>query len=333
MTTLAPIRLDRNEGARPEASLIAAALETGSPLFRDYPDAAPLEAALAKRFFVDPERVVVTPGADGALERACRLLLEPGVELLMTNPTFEMFPMFATMTGAVPVQVPWLGRFPREALIAGIGDATGVIALVSPNNPTGAVLEIDDLVAIAAAAPSALVIFDHVYRDYADEDLTLAALELPNVVVVHTFSKAWGLAGCRVGYAIARPLVAYRMREAGPPYSVAGPSLALALAALERGDASVRDHVARVREERDDLRQRFVAWGVECAPSEGNFLFPSFGPRAQAVQKSLAGDGILVRSFPGNPAIADSLRISLPADPAIYETLLRALARALGGPR
>ena len=115
MITLAPIRLDRNEGARPDASIIAAALETGPPLFRDYPDAAPLEAVLAKRFFVDPERIVVTPGADGALERACRLRLEPGVELLMTNPTFEMFPMFATMTGAVPVQVPWLGKFPERS--------------------------------------------------------------------------------------------------------------------------------------------------------------------------------------------------------------------------
>jgi len=89
MTTLAPIRLDRNEGARPDASLIARLIGSQA-LFREYPDEKPLEAALAARFSVDPERVVVTNGADGALERACRIRLGPGAELLMTNPTFEM---------------------------------------------------------------------------------------------------------------------------------------------------------------------------------------------------------------------------------------------------
>ena len=332
MTTIAPIRLDRNEGARPDAALIASVLERSS-LFREYPDEVPLEAALARRWQVDPGCVVVTNGADGALERACRVRLGPGVELLMTNPTFEMFPLFATMTGATSVTVPWLGRFPRDEMIAGISDNTGVIALVSPNNPTGAVISPADLAAISAAAPSALVIFDHVYADYADEDITRAALERPNVVVVRTFSKAWGLAGCRVGYAIARPPVAFRMREAGPPYSVAGPSLALAGAALERGDDTVKAHVAMVREEREDLQGRLLAWGIESPPSQGNFVFPSFGGRVQSVRDSLAEDGFLVRRFPDNPLISGSLRISLPADAGIYDRLVRALARALGGAR
>jgi histidinol-phosphate aminotransferase len=331
MTTLAPIRLDRNEGARPDAALIAGLL--GSPtLYREYPDEKPLEAALAARYLVDPGRVVVTNGADGALERACRVRLGPGVELLMTNPTFEMFPLFAAMTGAGPVSVPWLGRFPREKVMAGIGRNTGVIALVSPNNPTGEVVTFDDLAAIAAAAPGALVIFDHVYADYAEEDLTLAALELPNVVVTRTFSKAWGLAGCRVGYAIAPSAVALRMREAGPPYSVAGPSLALALAALERGDATVKAHVAIVREEREDLTGRLQAWGIPAPASQGNFVFPDFGARVQAVRDSLADDGFIVRRF-DNPLISGSLRISLPGDAAIYDQLVRSLARALGGAR
>jgi len=333
MTTLAPIRLDRNEGARPDGALISRTFESRTDLFREYPDARPLEEALAAKYFVDPDRVVVTNGADGALERACRVGLRPGVDLLMTNPTFEMFPLFAAMTGATPVTVPWLGRFPREEFIAGITPVTGVIALVSPNNPTGQSLALDDLAAVAAAAPSALVIFDHVYADYATEDLTLAALEFPNVVVVKTFSKAWGLAGCRVGYAITRPAVAYRLREAGPPYSVAAPSLALALAALQRGDAALPRHVARVLEEREDLRGRMIAWGVDCPVSEGNFLFPAFGDRADAVFESLKADGILVRRFPGNPAIASSLRISLPGDPAVYDLLLQGLARALDGAR
>ena len=150
------------------------------------------------------------------------------------------------------------------------------------------------------------------------------------MVVVRTFSKAWGLAGCRVGFAIAPAAVAARMREAGPPYSVAGPSLALALAALERGDATVKAHVAVVRAEREDLTGRLQAWGVDCPRSQGNFVFPSFGDRAPAIRKSLAEDGFIVRRF-DNPLISGSLRISLPGDAAIYDQLVRALARALGG--
>ena len=333
MTTLTPIRLDRNEGAPPDEELLAAVARGGAARVREYPDEAPLEALLARLFKVDPAGVVVTTGADGALERACRIRLGPDSELLLTDPTFEMFPLFAAMTRATPVSVPWRsGRFPLEEFLARIGSATRVIALVSPNNPTGLVMTIEDVEAIAAAAPpGALVIFDHVYADYAEQDLTAAVRRLGNTVVVRTFSKAWGLAGCRVGYALTEPAIAREMREAGPPYAVAGLSLALAVAALERGTEPLTRHLRRIAEERDDLRGRLLLWGAGCAPSQGNFLFPSFGERVEAVRESLARDGILVRRFPRNPLIADALRISLPGDPAIYDKLLRALARALGG--
>lgn len=331
MTTLTPIRLDRNEGAWPDPALIASAFDDSVRLVREYPDATPLEALLARRLNLDPEGVVVTTGADGALERACRLRLGPGTELLLTDPTFEMFPLFAAMTGATPVGVRWLARFPTEQLIARIGPATAVIALVSPNNPTGLVLAQKDLDAVAAAAPDALVIFDHVYAEYAKDDLTHAAMRFPNVIVVRTFSKAWGLAGCRVGYALTTPSLARDLRKAGPPYAVAGPSLALATAALERGDQELNRHVNRILEEREDLRDRLLAWGADCPPSQGNFLFPSFGARVESVRDSLAQSGMLVRRFPENPLIADALRISLPGAPEVYDRLVRALARALGG--
>lgn len=330
MTTLTPVRLDRNEGAQPDAGLISRVLDD-LRLFREYPDAAALEAALAERHGIDPAGVVVTPGADGALERACRLRLRPGVELLLTDPTFEMFPLFAGMTGATAVSVPWLDRFPTRDLVARIGRATGVVALVSPNNPTGLVIGREDLEAVARAAPDAIVIFDHVYADYAEEDLTAVAFRFPNVVVTRTFSKAWGLAGCRVGYALATPAIAARMRLAGPPYAVAGPSLAVAEATLAAGDGALRAHVARVREERAALRDLLLRAGIACPPSQANFLFPRFGPRVDAVRDSLARAGFVVRRFPDNPRIADALRISLPGDVAIYDRLVLALAKAIGG--
>jgi len=324
------VRLDHNEGARPDPVLLAQLAGGGTRLLREYPSTRALEAALAERIGVPVGAVVVTNGADVALDRACRAFLAPGRDLLVAEPTFEMFPRFAAMCGAGYVAVPWGKRFPTEELLSRASAGTGVVALVSPNNPTGLTLGRGDLARIATALPRSLVILDHVYVEYADEDLTRAALALANVVVVRTFSKAWGLAGCRVGYAVSTPSIAEVLRAAGDPYPVAGPSMALALAALEGGRNSLDAHVAEVRRERAALLERFRGWDVPCPASQGNFVFPWFGADAARVQASLAADGLLVRRFADRPGLDGGLRISLPADPATFDRLLRALARALG---
>jgi histidinol-phosphate aminotransferase len=326
------IRLDRNEGAYPDPAWTERLIAAGAPLLREYPSAAALAGALARRFGVTPDRVTVTNGADGALDRACRIYLGPGRPLVVAEPTFEMFPRFAALAGAPYIAVPWDEEFPRELLLARCPPQAGIIALVSPNNPTGRVISAGDVARIARAAPDALVLLDHVYADYADTDLTAAALEFPNVAVVRTFSKAWGLAGCRVGYAVAAPAIAAAIAAAGDPYPVAGPSIALALAALELGGDLVGRHVDRVRWERADLLARLDRWGVPCPPSQANFVFPSVGASAPAVQARLAGAGLMVRRFADRPALAGSLRISLPGDEAIYGRLTDALAGAIGRP-
>src|SRR3989441_217016 len=129
-----------------------------------------------------------------------------------------------------------------------------------------------DVRRLAAAAPNALLILDHVYVEYADHDLTPAVLDLPNVLVLRTLSKAWGLAGCRVGYAVGSPYVVAVLRAAGGPYTVAAPSVALALSQLERGVEPLRAHVARVREERRLLTARLAAAGLLPRPSQANFV-------------------------------------------------------------
>lgn len=325
-----PVRLDHNEGATSDVSLLRALADEDPARLRQYPSTAALEQALASRLGVPAESVVVTNGADAALDRGCRSYLGPGRELLVAEPTFEMFPRFAVMTGADYVAVPWGDRFPTEALLDRATGRTGVVALVSPNNPTGLTLDRADLERIAMALPQALVLLDHVYVEYADRDLTSAALALPNVAVARTFSKAWGLAGCRVGYAVTSPAIAAALRAAGDPYPVAAPSLSLALSVLARGPETLERHVAQVRRERAHLQDRFGAWGIACPRSEGNFVFPCFGAAAARVQASLAEDGLLVRRFADRPTLADSLRISLPGDPLIFDRLVRALARALG---
>jgi histidinol-phosphate aminotransferase len=328
---MSPLALDANLGPLPPAALARTVADLDPDALRRYPDRAPLEAALAARFGLSPARVVVTAGGDDAIDRTCRVRLGPGRELLRPEPSFEMLDRFASLAGGTTRTVPWPdGQFPLDAFLAAIGASTGVIAVVSPNNPTGAVATATDLRHLAVAAPTALVLLDHAYVEYAATDLTPAGLELPNVVVVRTLSKAWGLAGCRVGYALGSERVVAALRRAGAPYPVAAPSLALALARLSGGEAEVCAHVERVRQEREALVRRLTGLGLEPLPSEANFVLAECGPRFDRVLATLTAHGVMVRSFPGRPGLATALRISLPGAAAPFERLLDALGAAAG---
>jgi histidinol-phosphate aminotransferase len=320
------LRLDSNEGVLPSRGLLGDLANADPELLRRYPDVLALEAALATRLGVAPERLVVTAGADEAIDRACRAFLEPGRTILLADPSFDMFDCSAMLAGGELVRVPWRDdAFPIDAFVGRLDALTAVVAVVSPNNPTGSVARLSDVRRLATAAPGALVILDHVYVEYADEDLTSGVLDLPNVLVLRTLSKAWGLAGCRVGYAVGSPYVVAVLRAAGGPYTVAAPSVALALAQLERGAGPLRAHVARVREERRLLSARLAAAGLAPRPSQANFVLVECGPRAASIHAGLAARGVLVRDFPGRRSLETALRITLPGDASDFERLSEAL--------
>jgi histidinol-phosphate aminotransferase len=332
MSTLLTLTLDSNEGPLPSPDLLAALATLDPETLRRYPDATPLEAALGSRFGVAAERVIVTAGADDAIDRVCRAYLGPGRTMLLAEPTFDMFDHFAGLSGGTLARVPWAGRcgdFPLTAFLDRLGEQPAVIAVVSPNNPTGATATTADVRRLAEAAPTALVVFDHVYGEYADEDITRGVIDLPNVVVLRTLSKAWGLAGCRIGYAIGSSAVIARLRIAGAPYPVAGPSIALALKRLAGGDTTLRAHIARVREEREDLCERLTALGLEPLPSQANFILVECGALAPFVTAALAALGVVVRAFPNRPGLTSALRITLPGDAVAFERLVAALETAL----
>lgn len=324
------LRLDSNEGISASRELLAELAGADVELLRRYPDVAPLEQTLAAMLGVGAERVIVTAGADEAIDRICRAYLEPGRTLLLPDPSFDMFDRFAALAKGDITRVPWTAdAFPAAAFESQIDARTAVVAIVSPNNPTGGVATLADVRRLAAKASYALVLLDHVYVEYADEDLTPGLLDLPNVVVVRTLSKAWGLAGCRIGYAVGEPSVIAVLRAAGGPYPVAGPSLALALARLRGGIASLRPHVTRIREERDALTAQLGARGVRVRASQANFVLADFGPRAPFVWAALRAQDILVRDFPGRASLEGQLRITLPGDADDFAQLSAALDLAL----
>lgn len=324
------LRLNSNEGPRVPQALLAELAALDPELLRRYPDATAVEAALAARAGVSPERVVVTAGADEALDRIFRAYAGPDRPVLLPEPTFDMLERFAALAGAPLVRVAWFkDAFPLEAILARLDNRTAIVVIVSPNNPTGGVASRDEVRRIAAVAPQSLVLIDQAYIEYADEDIDPAVLDLANVVVVRTMSKAWGLAGCRVGYAVGSPDVIAVLRAAGGPYPVAGPSLALALSQLRCGDAALRAHVTQVRAERAKLRELLRARGVDARASQANFVLTDFGRRAAFVRDGLSARGILVRDFPGRAGLETSLRITLPGDPADFERLTAALEAIL----
>jgi histidinol-phosphate aminotransferase len=250
--------------------------------------------------------------------------------MLLPEPTFEMLDHYVPLAGGTFARVPWRGgAFPLAAFLARLADQPAVIAVVSPNNPTGATASAADVRRLAVAAPTALVLLDHAYVEYADEDLTPAVIDLPNVVVLRTLSKAWGLAGCRIGYAIGSPNVIARLRAAGSPYSVAAPSVALALQQLADGEAALRAHVTRVREERTALYARLAALGLAPLPSEANFVLVECGALAPSLTAALAALGIVVRNFPNRPGLTSALRVTLPGNALEFDRLVAGLETAL----
>jgi histidinol-phosphate aminotransferase len=291
-----------------------------------YPNARPLEAQLAAMLGGAADRVLVTAGADEALDRACRAVLAAGRSAVITDPTFEMIPRYVAMTGAACRTVEWpAGPLPVDALVASTDATTALVVIVSPNNPTGAAADFADIKRVHDAVPQSLIVLDLAYAEFAADDPTALALACPRMVVVRTLSKAWGLAGLRVGYAAGAPDVIGWMRRAGGPFAVASTSLALAEAAL-RDDGARRDAVVRSTL---DARARVSALlgelGVRPLPSEANFVTVA-GPRARWVADALAGQGIATRFFDTEP---NRVRITMPVNAPVRERLERALRQAL----
>ena len=294
-----------------------------------YPESSGLQQVLAKRLGVEPGRILVTAGADGALERAMGSVLGPGRELIATSPTFEMIPVYAGLTGGRVRQLPWFeGMFPADAVLNAVSNNTTVISVVTPNNPTGAVVSLADLQRIALAVPHILLLVDLAYVEFANVDLTEDLLDLPNVMIVRSLSKAWGMPGVRVGYAVGDAEVISWMSRAGGPYSVSGPSLAIAEARVRRGDEGVREYVQKVRVERERLSAMITELGGKPMPTQANFVLSQF-ENAAAVSDGLAARGIGTRRFPDSPDLKNAVRITCPGDEDAFGRLMNALQAVL----
>ena len=323
--------LDLNEGAAlaPDGWIRDVATKVGMDRVRRYPDASGLESRLAGRLGVTPDRVLVTSGGDDAIDRVCRACLEPDEEIIVPSPSFEMIARSAELMGGRVVRTPWMGGvFPCDAVIAAATERTKIVAVVSPNNPTGGVITADDLVRLSRSLPDSLLMVDLAYTEFADEDLTPVAITLPNTVVVRTFSKAFGLAALRVGYAVGSSGTIGVLRACGGPFACSAISVAAADAALDLPSDTLDRRLDQVRSERSRLAAMLSERGVTVLPSQANFVLARFDD-SERVWRAMSERGVRIKRFIG-AELAGWLRIGCPGNPTEFDRLTVALGAVLG---
>ena len=322
--TVEIIDLSMNEGEPPPRSCLEVLERIGPALLRKYADPAPLEKAYADYLGVAPANVLATTGGDDAIDRVMRAFLAPGQEMVFPTPTFEMVPRCARMArGAlVPVEYEW-GTLPHDEILASVNDRTGLVAVLTPDNPTGRAFNTASLLRLAAALPPTVTLMvDLAYAEFADEDPTAALLELPRAVMIRTLSKAWGLAGLRVGFAVGAKERIDVLRGFGGPYALTGPSIAIALDRLRNGIDHMRGFVAFVRSRRERLAATIREAGGVPEPSQTNFVLAAF-PDAPWILRGMAAQGVLVRHFAHLP---EHVRMTVPRDDIEFRRVARALA-------
>tara|TARA_E500000318_G_scaffold8683_3_gene8071 strand:- start:66017 stop:67003 length:987 start_codon:yes stop_codon:yes gene_type:complete len=320
------LTLDNNEGAPIDMSILKVLREIEPKTLTRYPDQSSLEAQIAESFGVDPNRVVITNGGDDAIDRVCRAILNPGDAMLTHTPGFVMIPRWAQLAGATNRTVDWLeGDFPRDAFLDAIDDSVRLVSIISPCNPSGAIVPKDDILAIAekCQAVGAVLMLDQAYIEFADEDPIGSVIDFANVVIVRTFSKAFGGAGLRVGYAIAPEPIATWLRTAGGPYPVASLSIAIASAIYKRREKRT-PIIEQTRFNRDTLIETLQSQGIKAMESQANFVLARFDDAA-SVHAQLLDQGISVRRFRTGSVIDQYLRITVPADTIQLNQLLNAL--------
>jgi len=317
-------KLSSNENPfAPPPGVVRAVADAAAAMNR-YPDmgCTALYAALARRLAVEPQQLAAGTGSVAVLYHLLQAFCDPGDEVVYAWRSFEAYPIAVAVTGAVSVQVPLTAdaRHDLDALAAAVTDRTRAVVVCTPNNPTGPSVTHRQLEQFVAKVPShVLVVVDEAYREFVRADDPADAMRLlprhPNVVVMRTFAKAYGLAGLRVGYLVADQAIATAVRACALPFGVSSVAQAAALASLE-DEATLLDRVDQIVAERERVVASLREQGWDIPDAQGNFVWFGIGDRAADFAEQAEQGGIVVRPFAG-----DGVRVSI-GEPAANDVLL-----------
>lgn len=329
------VKLASNENPLGPSPKVLAAIRAELDELTRYPDGNgfALKSALAARYGVDTAQVTLGNGSNDILELVARAYLAPGLNAVFSEHAFAVYPIATQAVGAQGKAVPASNYgHDLQAMLAAINDNTRVVFIANPNNPTGTWFGPDALKRFLAAVPEqVLVVLDEAYIEYAEGEELPDGLDYlgdhPNLLVSRTFSKAYGLASLRVGYAISSPIIADVLNRVRQPFNVNSLALAAACAAL--GDA---DYLAQSRRLNDagmaQLEEGLAALGLSWIPSRGNFIAIDFARDTAGINQALLREGVIVRPVAGY-GMPNFLRVSigLPAENARF---LDVLGKVLG---
>ncbi|OBJ05702.1 aminotransferase [Mycobacterium alsense] len=320
------IKLASNETVLGPLPSVRAAIERATDRINRYPDSAcvQLKAALAKHLGSDfaPEHVAVGCGSVSLCQQLVQITASVGDEVVMGWHSFELYPPQVQVAGAAAVKVPLRDHtFDLYAMLAAITDRTRLIFVCNPNNPTSTVVDPDALARFVEAVPAHILIaIDEAYVEYIRDGMLPDSLALArargNVVVLRTFSKAYGMAGLRVGYAVGHPDLITALDQVYVPFSVSSLSQAAAIASLEAADELLARTDAVVAE-RNRVSAALRDAGYRVPPSQANFVWLPLGPRTQDFVARAAEARVVVRPF-----APDGVRVTIGA-PDENDALLR----------
>jgi histidinol-phosphate aminotransferase len=303
-------KISSNENPYPPLPSVLHVVEDAATHLNRYPDmfAPGLVTAIADHLGVPPEHVATGTGSVGVLGQIVQATCSEGDEVVYAWRSFEAYPIVVGISGARSVQVPLTpdARHDLDAMAAAITDRTRLVLVCTPNNPTGPAVHADELEAFLDKVPSdVLVVIDEAYcefvRDPKAADPLTAYRSRPNVAVLRTFSKAYGLAGLRVGYAVAHPEVADALRKTAVPFGVSGLAQDAAIASL-KAEHELLERVDALVAERDRVLTALRDQGWDVPDSQANFIWLALGDRADDFAGACQDAGLSVRPFSGHGA-------------------------------
>ena len=317
-------KLSSNENPYPPLPGVVEAAQAAVAQMNRYPDMgnSALYDGLASRLGVPAEQLAAGTGSVAVLYHLLQAFCEPGDEVVYAWRSFEAYPIAVSASGAVSVQVPVTGegRHDLDAMAAAVTDRTKVLIVCTPNNPTGPSVTQTELREFVAKVPGdVLVVVDEAYREFVRSEDPIDSLALqdshPNVAVMRTFAKAYGLAGLRVGYLVAHAEVASAVRACALPFGVSSVAQATAVASLA-AKAELLVRVDAIVAERERVVAALVGQGWSFPDHQGNFVWLPLGERTLEFAAAAEEEGITVRPFAG-----DGVRVSI-GEPAANDVLL-----------
>jgi len=307
------LRLDFNENTWQCSPWVLDALRnvTAGDLTQ-YPQREPLEALVAAHLGLKAEQALLTNGVDEAIHLLCETYLDEGDELLFPIPTYSMYEVYASGAGAhmTMVQAKDDFAFPFERLLAAITERTKLIFIANPNSPTGSTATRKQLLQIAERAPHAMVLVDEAYYHFFGETVVDQVGRVPNLLVSRTFSKAYGLAGVRLGMIAGGTESMQWLRRVLSPYSVNSLALVCLRPALE-DEQYVQWYVREVLAARAEFDAALTRLGVPHWPSAANFILARIGERAKQFIAAMRSRGVLVRDRSMDPGCAGCVRVTI----------------------